>query len=164
MLNDSLSLAFEMANFTMDANLEGVSHQESLQPPQPSGNCVNWTAGHILSTRDMILAIMGETPFLTAEETNLYKRGSQPLRPEDPCVDLDRIRQGLGVTAQTIGEKLKTLTAQEFDSPLDPSVFPVPVEKPTLGSMLTLIMFHEGYHVGQIGMGRRLIGKPGAIA
>ncbi|MGB5881514.1 MAG: DinB family protein, partial [Thermoanaerobaculia bacterium] len=33
----------------------------------------------------------------------------------------------------------------------------------TLGSLLHLIAFHQAYHVGQLGLGRRLVGKAGAI-
>jgi len=34
----------------------------------------------------------------------------------------------------------------------------------TVAEALTILGFHEAYHVGQLGIQRRLIGKDGAIA
>jgi uncharacterized damage-inducible protein DinB len=33
----------------------------------------------------------------------------------------------------------------------------------TLRSLLTIILFHQIYHAGQMGVLRRIVGKPGAI-
>ncbi len=35
--------------------------------------------------------------------------------------------------------------------------------KETVGQRLAFLQFHEAYHIGQIGLLRRLLGKPGAI-
>ncbi|MBU0754734.1 MAG: hypothetical protein KJ645_06310, partial [Planctomycetes bacterium] len=56
-------------------------------------------------------------------------------------------------------ERLRALDEKALAQTLDPSEFPVPVPQPTLGALLTVFMFHESYHAGQIGTLRRLIGK-----
>jgi uncharacterized damage-inducible protein DinB len=33
----------------------------------------------------------------------------------------------------------------------------------SLGSLLATVMFHQAYHAGQLGILRRIVGKPGAI-
>ena len=46
-----------------------------------------------------------------------------------------------------------------MEAPLDPAAFSVPVEIPTLGALFTLLLWHEGYHTGQLAVGLRLIGR-----
>ncbi len=44
-----------------------------------------------------------------------------------------------------------------------PSPRPLPDGSATIGAMARFLQFHEAYHFGQIGLLRRLRGKPGAI-
>lgn len=74
----------------INLNLEGLSHADSLIRPAPDGNSINWVLGHIVTSRNLIFELLGET--------------------------------------------------------------------------LSFLQFHEAYHTGQLGLQRRLIGKPGAIA
>ena len=46
-----------------------------------------------------------------------------------------------------------------LEEELDLPGFPIKMEKPTRGAFLTLFLFHEGYHAGQLGIVRRLLGK-----
>jgi len=57
---------------------------------------------------------------------------------------------------------LESLTPERLDSaaPFSPSNNP----KETVRSLMTVVAFHQAYHVGQMGVLRRIIGKPGAIA
>ena len=164
MSSELLTAGFAVAQSTVALNLEGISHEQSLERPSPGGNCLNWIAGHILASRDVLLSHFGESPFLSKEEAAPYDRGAPPLGPGDSCVDLDRIREGLRRTSETLLSRLKSLCSGELEEMLDPSLLPVPMSPPTRGALLTFFLFHESYHCGQLGMGRRLVGKEGQIA
>lgn len=60
-------------------NTEGVSHAESLIQPQPAGNCMNWIVGHVMSSRQGLIALLGEERVWPAELTTRFKRSSAPV-------------------------------------------------------------------------------------
>ena len=154
---------FRAAHGVISAQLNGISHEESLVQPTQEGNCMNWMAGHLLMARGRALALLGETPFLSEEEAEPYQMGSKPITPEATCVKLERLVAGLNKTGETLIAKLRKTSNEELSKQLDPEHFPVPVEEPTVGTMLALLMYHEGYHSGQLCLGRRLLGKPSGL-
>lgn len=163
MLNESLALGFGMAHYTLVKNLDGITPEEALKPPEAGGNCINWVAGHILACRDIISKQLGGEAFLGEEEGRPYQRGSAPLGSGAPCVDLPGLLEGLEKTAAVLADTMMSLGQEALAGPLDLSAFPLPVEKPTLGAWLTLFMFHESYHAGQVGILRRLAGKEAVL-
>jgi len=163
MWSKNLAFGFQVTQRTIVHNLEGVSHEESLSPPQPSGNGLNWVAGHILATRDYLLGQLGVEPFLSPEEAKPYGRGTPNVGPGAPCVDFDRIKEGLTETSEALAAQIGALSPSDLEERLDPALFPIPVEDSSRGALLSLFFFHESYHAGQLGLGRRLIGKGGAI-
>ena len=72
----TLLAGYGLGQYLIAGNTGGVTHEESLVQPSRAGNCINWIAGHLLDARGIILGLLGGSPFLAAEETALYKRGS----------------------------------------------------------------------------------------
>lgn len=163
MLNDSLAVAFRASQWAISTNLNGISHEESLRTPEPGGNSLNWIAGHILAARNLVLKQLGEQPVLGSEELAPYNRGSKGLQPADPCLDLDRLQELLRQSGERIAAGLESVAPEALEAELPADALPVPIDKPTVGALLTFLVFHEGYHAGQLGLGRRLLGKEGAI-
>lgn len=166
MRRDMLCLGFQAAQMTIAANLAGVSHEEGLRQPAPAGNCVNWLAGHLLTSRDGLQRILGigALPSLNDDEARVYRQGSPPLREPSTAIPLDRLAQGLQSASSAITSRIQALSDQELDALLDPKMFPAPVDRPSLANLLTLFLFHEAYHSGQIGLSRRLLGKSSGLA
>lgn len=161
---ETFVLGFQTAQMLIQANLAGVSHEESLMQPTQAGNCINWLAGHLLTSREGLLGMLNAGgPVLAEDAAKPYQQGASPLRPEDSCVQLEQLAEGLSTSSEALLSRLKGMTDEDLESLLDPKLFPVPVEKPSLGTMLTLMLFHEAYHAGQIGLGRRLLGKPSGL-
>jgi hypothetical protein len=156
-----LVLGFQTAQMTISANLAGISQEESLCQPAQAGNCVNWLAGHLLSVRCGLSQILGipVSSSLSEAETNLYKQGSAALTPAGPAVPLERLLQDLQSSNSALVAHIQGMSEEQFDAPLDPKMFPMPVPQPNAAALLTLFLFHEAYHSGQIGLGRRLLGK-----
>jgi hypothetical protein len=166
MQNDMLVLGFQTAQMTLGANLAGLTHEESLEQPVQAGNCINWLAGHLLTSRDGLKQILGigGTPALSAIEAKPYQQGSLPLRDKDAAIRLERLLDELQGASSAIVSKIQAMSDHELDTVLDPKMFPAPVDRPTTGNLLTLFLFHEAYHSGQIGLGRRLLGKSSGLA
>ena len=161
--SQALANAFSISQTALMGNIEGISHEESLFQPKEKGNCINWIAGHILSSRGGLLQMLGEQAFLSDEEKTPYSRGSAGIKSGDTCCTIERIVEGIQTTGPLIVSKLKKTPDSELYEELDPSSFPVPVEYPSKGTLISILLFHEGYHNGQIGLIRRVLGKAPAI-
>ena len=165
MPREMFALGFQTAQMTIAANLSAVTHEESLRQPVEQGNCLNWLAGHVLTSRDMLNSILepGAAPSLSQAESRVYLQGSPPLTESSAAVPIGRLAEALHNTSAALAAKLQSMSAEDFGRPLDPKMFPAPVDRPTLANFLILMLFHEAYHAGQMGLGRRLLGKPSGI-
>src|SRR5262249_27711324 len=61
----------------------GLTHADSLLQPVMRGNCLNWVLGHIVSTRGLVLRVLGAEPVLSAAHAERYARGSAPVLGEE---------------------------------------------------------------------------------
>lgn len=150
-----LRFLYDFDHAAITRNCGGLTHAESIAAPA-AGNSANFVLGHIIQNRMSVLKLLGETHPWSDEDGAMYARGVKEFDPsrardfDDMLKDLDvtqeRIRTGLArLDAGALGEKLK------------------PDDKWTLAETLHFMSFHESYHAGQLGLLRRLAGKPGAI-
>ena len=118
--------------------------------------------GHLLSTRNVIHTLVGATPVLPGEHLAEYQRGSHP-EGTDKFLDLATLRGLLDDSQRQLIPALTGLTDEALNSDV-PEKFRRPPLSGSLGDALTRLHYHESYHNGQIGLLRRIAGKPGAIA
>jgi uncharacterized damage-inducible protein DinB len=163
MKRDLLSLGFRMAQRSHLANLKGLSDEEGAQLLGIEGNSINWIAGHVLASRDRLLLRLGGAAFLTRDEGASYATGSSPKAAQPPPVGLTRIIEGLTATGDFLSAKLRTLSDGDLEAGVDPKTVRVPLDPATLGSLLSFFVYHEGYHSGQLGLARRVLGKPSGL-
>jgi hypothetical protein len=162
--SQTLTYMFGASQKILTANLAGITHDESLQAPHGAANCINWLAGHILNTRSRLAGLLGAGgPFILQPEASYYGRGSQPIRPGDPCANLEKLTEGLRDSSALLDAKFRSLTECELLREIDAKMFAIKPEKPTITAILSFLICHEMYHSGQIGTLRRLIGKPSGI-
>ncbi len=161
-VGQSLAIQFAYSDWTFRTNLEGLSTAESLQPPATGGNCLNWVVGHVLAARNHILALLGEPPALAPAVAQRFERGSEPLRDPAAALDLDEARAVFRDAQERILAGLQRLTPEQLAAaaPFSPGNRP----DETVGSLLLGMVWHEAYHVGQLGVLRRVAGHPGGIA
>lgn len=154
---DVLLFLFDFNHRAAGLNLAGVRHAESLVPAHPGGNPMNWVLGHILAHRSHVLTALDAKPLWSPEDGRIYEEkevwkseASQARAWEAMLADFDttqdRIRAALGRATPEL------LAAKE-----------TPEARRPRGMQLHFLQFHEAYHVGQLGLLRRVIGKPGAI-
>jgi uncharacterized damage-inducible protein DinB len=139
----------------LEMNAAGLTEDLASRRPASGVAPAAWILGHLINTRRSILKMLGSTP------------------PEDPVWGARYARGGSGASAHltwaellevfgTIGQDLKTAiqNQDDWDRPtLNPALG---IEQP-LEQVLAFLYMHECYHLGQIGIIRKLHGLPGAI-
>lgn len=146
---------------TVRRNLEGVSHDESLLSPEPFGNNANWVLGHLVDSAEGVLGLLGQPRVLESGALARYRRGTEPLIDAAEALPLERLLEAWDEASKRINIGLKSIAEERIDGP-------VPAELAwmgtTIGAAVAFASFHQSYHAGQLGLLRRLLGKPGAIA
>lgn len=145
---------------TIKVNTEGLTHEESLVAPPGGGNCLNWVVGHLVSSRNGLLRLLGCDFVWDKERAERYQRGSDPISAEE-AVAFDEILADFAASQEPIVAALRGLTDEQLAAPTTARYLKGDDE--TLGSVLATFVFHEAYHTGQTGLLRRILGKEGAI-
>lgn len=161
MHTNTLKCQFEICSQVLKMAIDGISHDESLRSPDPAGNCANWTLGHIVLTRNQTLGLVGKESIFPEEKFDRYKRGSTPLTDENEATQFEELAEAYTKLHAAYAEGLDKLAPEA----LEPKAPFSPLNNPneTVGSLLATLVFHESYHIGQLGQQRRLVGKPGAV-
>lgn len=154
MIGRLLAKQYELNDLTVNRNLDGISHEDSLRHPAPLGNCINWILGHILFSRNSIHRLLGLTPAWEDEISGRYQRGSAPIAVTDRAASLETLLEHWRASQQAVAEAL-TLASNQQLSENDGDE--------ALGIQLAFLSFHESYHAGQLGVLRRLAGRDGGI-
>ena len=160
-MNEMLMMQLEVTNGIFQVNTEGVAHEESLHQPTESGNCLNWIAGHLVTAYNSVLPSLGAEPVWDEGRMAAYKRGSDPLTATEEAMEFAEIVEAFSVAHERVMRGLGNLAPDRLSEPAPYSPGNNPEE--TLGSLLHLIAFHQAYHVGQLGLGRRLLGMAGGV-
>ncbi len=148
---DHLYYQFHLTSKALEYNLEGISDEEALDQPGNGGNCINWLVGHIIASRDTYYMQLGRDALLPESKRERYDRGSQPVSAGDEIYRLSELFQYFEKSNKTFqdlfenfSEKRITLSSEQVNE-------------------LAGILFHEAYHVGQVAIVSRTLGKEGVI-
>lgn len=145
---------FEVHDWIFENHLGDVTHEESCLVPSTGGNSLNWILGHVVASRNDILALLGGPPIWSPEQAAPYVRGTDGRSDAFTPLPLEEIRDALGRSSAAIRSNVESMSPADFEKP---------TEKATVGADLAFLQFHESYHAGQTGILRRLLGKEGAI-
>jgi hypothetical protein len=151
-----------MAHKVLRVNTDGLSQEDSLVQPHPSGNCLNFVVGHVVNVYDQALPILGQEPVLGVEATRRYKRGSPPITDPAEAMQLGDLLAAWDTQTERFQAGCATLTPEVLERPM-PGPNSGGELTETVRSLLATILFHQTYHAGQAGLLRRIAGKPGAI-
>jgi uncharacterized damage-inducible protein DinB len=145
-----LASQLEYTSFTLRKNLDGITQADSLTQPEVHGNCINWVVGHILYHRNIMHRLSGIAPAWEDETAERYKRGSDPMTSSEEAHDVTTMLQLYEASHSALTSRLEELTEEELAQEAGDDV---------LAMQLAGLIFHESYHMGQIGIIRRVIGK-----
>jgi uncharacterized damage-inducible protein DinB len=158
---DLLCVQLGYNQFVLNINLEGLTDDDGLVEPAGGGNPINWILGHVLNARGELLGVLGGAPVMTEAEAAPYKRGGEPDLDALAALPLSALAARFHASQEGVVSGIQAL---EDDALAAPAPFsPVGNKDETLGTLIAGLVFHESYHLGQIGLLRRLLGKPGAL-
>jgi uncharacterized damage-inducible protein DinB len=156
-----LIFLFDLNRAVFRENAAGLTHEESLRAPDGGGNCLNWVLGHVLATRHAVLKTLGRDGWWPAETVDLYKRGSQTLTGAEPgIVRWETLVEDFGTSHARIVEAVGAATDHELAQPAGRGPGGVELDA---AHRVAFLQFHEAYHIGQIGLLRRIAGHDRAI-
>ncbi|MEM8711308.1 MAG: DinB family protein [Planctomycetota bacterium] len=154
---EALGKRFSFNSRLLALATEGFEDQHWSFRPETGGNSALWILGHVASARRGMLRMIGET----VEEDEWEKGFRRGAQPEDasylPAADFVREFHSTG---EALAAGLAALSEEVANSP-SPREFPDGSK--TIGDALHFLYFHETYHLGQIGLLRRLAGLDGFI-
>jgi uncharacterized damage-inducible protein DinB len=132
-----------------------LSHADSLRQPQPGGNCLNWTLGHLVDNLKTILSILGGEAPGNLPNVERYQHNSDPIRGEGPGVlPLNQLLNAYELLTQTINERLGQMKEEEFEEEIE-----LWGHQTRRGWEAFFFFFHNTYHIGQLEYLRNLAGK-----
>jgi uncharacterized damage-inducible protein DinB len=138
----------------IQAQTEGLSHEQCLLQPPFRGNCMNWVLGHIAGTRNDLLKAVGERPIMTAAESARYSYGSEPVCADgQDVIPLERLLHMLQQSQERIAVGLPRLSGDDMARMVSDHRGEI-----TLANRLFFLYFHETYHTGQTELLRQLAG------
>ena len=121
-----------------------------------------WQIGHLAMAEYglCLFRIRGRQPIdldlMPSAVRKLYSKGSTPDPSPEKNVSPGQLREALAKIHAQVREELPTFTTEQLAEPCD---MPYAVEATKLGGLYFCPM-HEMLHAGQIGILRRLLGKP----
>jgi uncharacterized damage-inducible protein DinB len=157
---DLLQMQLAFNSFIITKNIEDLDHADSRFAPAAGGNSINWVLGHIIANRDQTLRLLGRETIWNEKKRALYWRGAPHLEAER-MLDFAAMKADLEAGRQRIASGLAALTPDQL--PVTAAFSPTGGEPRPLGLTLAGLMSHEAYHAGQIGVLRRVAGKPGVL-
>lgn len=160
-LTQALTIQFGFSHWLVQENAKGLTDAECLLQMPGGGSTVNWIAGHLLSTRNALLGMLGADPVWADPRAADYGRGTQPVTDAGQGVPCAEILGEFVASQEPLLAALAELTPEQLAQPAPFS--PAGRKDETVGTLLPALAFHEAYHAGQIGLLRRLAGKQGSV-
>lgn len=155
-MHDSISALAE--GFRISTNLylkalHGLESEALVARVAGAANPIIWIAGHLVQFRSRLALVIGarqhEIPW-----ASLFMTGSRPGDPED-YPPIEEIVAMWGAVSADIQARF-----EEMDGDALAALPPVGVATPdgTVRGAVALFAFHDAYHIGQMGLIRRVLG------
>ncbi|NQY66129.1 MAG: DinB family protein [Flavobacteriales bacterium] len=124
------------------------SHEES--------NNAHWNLGHIVEERTLFLQSIGVDVSPNSWES-MFTFGEEP-NEEQSSVSAEELIEALRQREKELVKALPYVKAN-MNLPLADEEWPIWDEFKTAEDYMNFNLFHEGYHIGQIGIVRKMRGK-----
>jgi uncharacterized damage-inducible protein DinB len=129
----------------------GISDADSGKPMNPNTNHIAWLTGHTVSTRYSLANALGsqvQEPFpnLFRNEKGMDKSAKYP--------SMNELTKDWNSISETLNAALNAVSDEALDKKIPR---PVPTGD-TLGDLVSFIIHHEAYTLGQLGIYRRFHG------
>src|SRR5437867_12817535 len=89
-IQEALEKQFGYVYMVTAANLEGLTHEQSLAQPSPGGNCANWILGHLTNVQNGVMQLVGEKPVWESDQ--LARAGVEPITAKSNAIEWETMR------------------------------------------------------------------------
>lgn len=134
--------------------LEGIDQEASLVRLLDGGGHVNWLLGHLASSRDDILELIGAARTMDEGSDTRYGYGSKPEAAAD-AAPLSALLAALEHTNQRVLEEIGKLDGARLEEQDE--------RGRRLLDRLEFALWHEAYHLGQLTLYRKNVGLESPI-
>jgi hypothetical protein len=146
---------FALSLRSIHLQTEGLTHADSLLQLPFRGNCMNWTLGHLLLSREEILELLGAPRLFSTEAFERYAEGSAPILKDEPgVIYMEELLEMLDEHARDFSEVLVNTSDETYATEVQ-----VGENTRTLAGRVLFYFFHESTHVGELAILRQLAGK-----
>lgn len=142
--------------------IAGISDEESNKSIADPTNTVKWLAGHLLWANANLANISGVKIEVKWRDHFYTKEGGGPEdfnAPPSPLPTLDEVKDKWNQDTTAIRAGLANLPEEALNKVIDVK-HPIHPFDNTLAGLWAFINDHQSYHIGQIGIIRRALGKP----
>ncbi len=136
---------------------QGMSHEDSLMPMKFEHNCVNWTVGHILNSRNFVLETLGDDSFEWTEKDKIaYSTDASCEESATAAANgrtLPQLLEAVEATQSRLEAALASRDLREYTEkrPFYNSEFSVEY-------IVNFMLWHEAIHTGEVGVLRPAAG------
>ncbi len=133
---------------------EGVTDNEADSRNSGHSNHIKWVAGHLLTARlNPVSRALGLSP----DDTYAAQFGRGVVLDESAVYPpMEEIRNKWKIAAAAMSERLAGMSEETL---MAASNAKLPIDDDTVNGFLAFFMSHEAYHIGQLGILRKLAGK-----
>ena len=139
----------------VDDAIARIPTTQWLDRPAPHSNHVLWIIGHLAATRGLLVHTLRERREATTLDP-LFAGGA-PLQEDTAYPSPSVVINAWHEMATLLAEVLKTTAPGDLERP---SPEGVPTFNGFVSGALSASVFHESYHVGQLGYLTRWLGHP----
>ena len=150
----ALKAQFDLQTRLYTNTLAGITDEESNARNSENVNHMKWIAGHLLNTRvSSLTRLTGGEP--NEAYAGQFGRGVA-LDPSATYPSIDEMTQKWNETSAKISEGLSQIPEEVL---LSPSPAQAPIGDNTIRGLLAFLISHESYHIGQLSLLRKMVGK-----
>jgi uncharacterized damage-inducible protein DinB len=134
--------------------LASLVDDQARERPSEVTNSAAFLAAHLVDSRYYTLGLLGvkqQSPLKGAEG------GFNDISQVSSYPALAEIRKAWTTVAKVLDQQLAAIKPAELDAPLDPGF---PLENKTVLGVVTFMVQHDCYHLGQLGLVRKFSGLP----
>jgi len=134
--------------------LENISDEESNIQSTEQLNPIKWVAGHLTDTRLTVYSILTGNPGNEMYKKHFGKGSSN--KPDSAFPKIEQVKADWVHISIRLKEVLQTLPEEKL---LASPPFQVSIPDKTLLGLIAYFAIHESFHLGQISVLRKMIGK-----
>lgn len=154
---DQIANHLKLGDYLLKSALDQLSDEELHRRGGPESNSLLWITGHLtLSRSRMVKLAGGDAEFAW---TDLFSRGSAIQEPA-AYPSLDRILEAWDKTSGLLLAALPKMTPEQLFSKSPQSV---PGDDKSIRGALSFLVYHEAYHIGQMGYLRKMLGHESLV-